>query len=79
MNTDGSYDWGIFQINDRYWCEHGIAGKRCNIDCTDLLNDNISQAAACAKKIYRDHGFAAWKEWKDYCIGKSLPTISECF
>lgn len=33
VNTDGTYDWGLFQINDGYWCEVGRAGKGCNIDC----------------------------------------------
>lgn len=79
MNEDGSYDWGLFQINDRYWCQVGRAGKSCNIDCKDLLKDNISQAAACAKQIFRAHGFYAWNAWKDYCNGKTLPSISECF
>lgn len=21
-NTDGSTDWGLFQVNDRYWCKN---------------------------------------------------------
>ena len=35
-NTDGSTDYGIFQINSRYWCDDGrtpgsknICGIRC--------------------------------------------------
>lgn len=32
-NSNGSYDWGIFQINDKYWCKVGSAGGDCNIDC----------------------------------------------
>lgn len=32
-NSNGSYDWGIFQINDRYWCKPGYRGGDCNIDC----------------------------------------------
>lgn len=37
VNTDDSYDWGIFQINDRYWCSVGIAGKACNANCKGKL------------------------------------------
>lgn len=33
QNRNKSYDWGIFQINDKYWCKVGKAGGDCNIDC----------------------------------------------
>lgn len=36
-NNDGSRDWGIFQINDRYWCRVGYPGGDCNIDCNSKL------------------------------------------
>lgn len=39
-NSDGSHDYGLFQINDRYWCEHGRKGKECNIDCNCRSNQN---------------------------------------
>ena len=32
-NSDGSYDWGLYQINDRYWCSTTGVGKGCNINC----------------------------------------------
>lgn len=32
-NSDGSKDWGLFQINDRYWCKNGYRGGGCNVDC----------------------------------------------
>lgn len=97
MNDDGTYDWGLFQINDGYWCQVGRPGKGCNIECNgnliskksftlikfsfqpDLLKDNISKAAACAKIIYKAHGFYAWVAWKNKCNGKPLPNINECF
>lgn len=33
INRNKSYDWGLFQINDKYWCKVGKAGGDCNIDC----------------------------------------------
>ena len=43
-NTDGSTDYGIFQINSKWWCNDGAtpgAKNACNIDCSgQLLNNN---------------------------------------
>ncbi|CAJ1071082.1 lysozyme C [Xyrichtys novacula] len=34
-NTDGSTDYGIFQINSRYWCSDGTqTSNACNIRCS---------------------------------------------
>jgi lysozyme C len=38
QNKNGSYDYGIFQINDKYWCKVGQAGGDCNIDCNSKWN-----------------------------------------
>lgn len=37
-NTDGSYDYGLFQINSRYWCTVGSPGNGCNIDCNGTFH-----------------------------------------
>nr|2RSC_A Chain A, Lysozyme [Bombyx mori] len=77
-NRNGSKDYGLFQINDRYWCSKGASpGKDCNVKCSDLLTDDITKAAKCAKKIYKRHRFDAWYGWKNHCQG-SLPDISSC-
>ena len=44
-NVDGSKDYGLFQINDRYWCK--TAGKRsknvCGLNCNGefIIIDSI--------------------------------------
>ncbi|KAL0831568.1 hypothetical protein ABMA28_002354 [Loxostege sticticalis] len=78
VNKNGSKDYGLFQINDKYWCtSSGPAGKDCNVKCSDLLTDDITKASTCAKKIFKRHGFNAWYGWKNHCQG-SLPDISGC-
>ncbi|CAK1600672.1 unnamed protein product [Parnassius mnemosyne] len=78
VNRNGSRDYGLFQINDKYWCSNtSTAGKDCNVTCNDLVTDDITKAAKCAKKVYKRHGFNAWYGWKNKCQG-SLPDISSC-
>ncbi|XP_055529484.1 lysozyme-like [Wyeomyia smithii] len=81
-NRNGSTDWGLFQINDRYWCDpqdkNKLSTNECKINCTALLTDNITKAAGCAKKIFKRHGFQAWYGWINKCDGKPLPDLSKC-
>ncbi|EDW76194.1 uncharacterized protein Dwil_GK15326 [Drosophila willistoni] len=49
-NPNGSKNYGLFQINGRY-CQQGRRGGTCNVDCDDLLDENIHEAAICAKRI----------------------------
>ncbi|XP_077292783.1 lysozyme-like [Arctopsyche grandis] len=76
-NWDGSYDWGLFQINDYYWCKVGYPGGVCKISCESLLSDDISTSTKCVKTIYGIHGFDAWYGWKYRCQG-NLPDLSDC-
>ncbi|KAF9406998.1 hypothetical protein HW555_012836 [Spodoptera exigua] len=62
-NSDGSHDYGLFQINNRYWCND------------DLLLDDISIASQCSKTIFGVHGFNAWVGWVNKCKGKNLPNL----
>ncbi|XP_013149139.1 PREDICTED: lysozyme-like [Papilio polytes] len=78
-NSDGSRDYGLFQINDRYWCSNtNTPGKDCNVTCKQLLSNNIRDSAVCAQKIFRRHGFNAWYGWANRCRGKPLPDIRSC-
>ncbi|CAO2581723.1 Lysozyme C-1 [Lemmus lemmus] len=59
-----STDYGIFQINSRYWCNDGKTPKAvnaCGISCSVLLKDDITQAIKCAKRVVSDpQGIKAW-------------------
>ncbi|XP_070597199.1 lysozyme C-1-like [Erythrolamprus reginae] len=74
-NTDGSRDYGIFQINSRYWCNNnqGPTANGCNKSCSDFTNDDITNDIACAKRIVRDpQGMGAWVAWRNHCKGRDL-------
>merc|ERR1711997_77042 len=73
-NYDGSYDYGLFQINDGYWCyasspAEAAENNDCNLNCSNLLDDNINDDEGCASLIYNRHGFQAWYGWVDNCQG----------
>ncbi|XP_022226709.2 lysozyme B-like [Drosophila obscura] len=77
---DNSTDYGIFQINDLYWCQPEGAEfsyNMCGISCNALLDNNIKQSVTCAQTVLKKQGWTAWSTW-DYCKG-NLPSIDDCF
>ena len=41
-NSNGSYDYGIFQINDKYWCKVGYNGGDCNKNCNSKYINKLT-------------------------------------
>nr|CAL85497.1 LysX [Drosophila simulans] len=79
-NTDGSNDYGIFQINDLYWCQPSsgkFSHNGCGVSCNALLTDDIKSSVRCALKVLGQQGWSAWSTWH-YCSG-NLPSIDDCF
>ncbi|XP_067627391.1 lysozyme 2-like [Eurosta solidaginis] len=79
-NTNGSKDYGIFQINDRWWCQPSdgsFSDNECKIDCVDFLVDDIAPSVTCSQQILRQQGWTAWHTLK-FCNG-TLPSIDDCF
>uniref|UniRef100_A0ABK0L7Z5 Lysozyme-like 4 n=1 Tax=Rattus norvegicus TaxID=10116 RepID=A0ABK0L7Z5_RAT len=58
-SRDGSTGFGLFQIRDNEWCDHGK--NLCSVSCTALLNPNLKDTIECAKKIVKGkQGMGAW-------------------
>ena len=59
-NTDGSRDYGLFEINSYYWCSGGPNSKydECNASCSSLMD--CQKNTNCAYKVYREQGYNAW-------------------
>uniref|UniRef100_A0A3P9PDF8 lysozyme n=1 Tax=Poecilia reticulata TaxID=8081 RepID=A0A3P9PDF8_POERE len=71
-NRDGSTDYGIFQINSRWWCRDGGVSRSngCGINCK-LLTDDVTTAITCAKRVVRGpNGIRAW--WVMWCSETAL-------
>uniref|UniRef100_F7BW92 lysozyme n=2 Tax=Ornithorhynchus anatinus TaxID=9258 RepID=F7BW92_ORNAN len=75
-NRDGSTDYGIYQINSRYWCQDGkTPGSKniCKIACSKLLDNNITDDLKCAKIIATEaKGLTPWVAWKNHCRNRDL-------
>ncbi|XP_044729787.1 lysozyme-like [Chrysoperla carnea] len=69
-NKNKSYDYGLFQINSKWWCKRDGATSHngCNVNCDDLLN-NVPKSIECALKVYNSskNKFAAWYGWRNKC------------
>ncbi|XP_030560719.1 lysozyme A/C-like [Drosophila novamexicana] len=79
-NYNGSNDYGIFQINNYYWCQPAngrFSYNECALSCNALLTDDITHSVRCAQKVLSQQGWSAWSTWK-YCDG-ALPSINDCF
>ncbi|KAM6474749.1 lysozyme C, milk isozyme-like isoform 2-T2 [Liasis olivaceus] len=74
-NSDGSHDYGIFQINSRWWCNNyqGITANGCNTPCSAFTNDDITDDVDCGKRIVCDpNKMGAWVAWRNNCKGRDL-------
>ncbi|XP_037348758.1 lysozyme-like protein 6 [Talpa occidentalis] len=74
-NADGSFDYGIFQINSHYWCNdfRSHSENICHMDCEDILSPTLLPSINCAKKIVsKTGGMKNWVEWRLHCAGRPL-------
>ena len=80
MNYDGTYDYGFYQINNYYWCYESKEPtyNDCNVNCSKLTDNNLSDDSACAKIIYNRHGYSAWYGWKNNCRSGTSKYASDC-
>lgn len=83
LNADGSGDHGLFQISDKYWCSP--QGWACNIPCSLLEDDDITDDWKCARRIFKQHravtgnGFNAWAVYRSHCSGDTESYVEGCF
>ncbi|KAI8039342.1 lysozyme X-like [Drosophila gunungcola] len=79
-NRDGSTSNGIFQLNDRYWCQPSNGKKShniCRTSCNDFLRNDISKSVRCAQKVLLNQGWSAWAS--GYSCIRNVPSIKNCF
>ncbi|XP_042868764.1 lysozyme C-like [Penaeus japonicus] len=87
-NRNRSVDYGIFQINNKYWCDSSYGKNACGIPCSDLMSDDISAALRCAEAVRRDtegfrgrgNGYTAWVAYNNKCKNRDLDRyMADCW
>jgi len=68
-NSNGTDDYGLFQINSGYWCSGpGTIANGCGHPCSDMFQCQTN--AQCALEVYHQQGFTAWATYnnnREYC------------
>jgi len=59
--------YGIFNIGSQWWCGQYSAGQRCNVQCSDLMDEDLTDDIQCARRIFSDNGLSAWGLKSDDC------------
>lgn len=79
LNDDDSTDYGIFQINNRYWCSDGKykSSNGCGVRCKDLLGESgVALSLKCAEIVRAESG---WKAWTTYYKCHNPQSNKDCF
>lgn len=64
--SSNSY-YGLFAIGSEFWCDEFKSGNRCNVKCSNLLDDNISDDVRCAMKVFKGLGLRGWNIGQETC------------
>ncbi|KAK4884112.1 hypothetical protein RN001_000383 [Aquatica leii] len=57
VRANGSKSYGLFQINSKKACTSNKRGGLCNMKCEDFLDEDLTDDASCAKRVYNQDGF----------------------
>uniref|UniRef100_E1BG16 lysozyme n=2 Tax=Bos TaxID=9903 RepID=E1BG16_BOVIN len=68
--SNESTDYGIYQINSKWWCKTPKAVDGCPVS-------HSTKAVACAKKIVSEQGITAWVAWKSHCRDHDVSSYVE--
>ncbi|DAA29816.1 TPA: lysozyme-like [Bos taurus] len=75
--SNESTDYGIYQINSKWWCKTPKAVDGCPVSHSKLMGNDIAKAVACAKKIVSEQGITAWVAWKSHCRDHDVSSYVE--
>lgn len=76
-SSDGTL-LGIYGIGSEWWCGEKEPSGGCNLKCSKLIDDDLSDDVACVKKILSQQGLLAWDVTEQDCIEEHRHYVSEC-
>lgn len=71
---------GVFQIGREWWCSND-GGGICNVNCSALIDDDITDDFRCAKRILSGYGESFETPWpgSEYCLKNQLnERLNDC-
>lgn len=69
---------GIYSIGSEWWCGEKVPSGGCNLKCSKLIDEDLSDDVACVQKILSQQGLLAWDTTELDCIDENRHYISEC-
>ncbi|XP_013777356.1 alpha-lactalbumin A-like [Limulus polyphemus] len=79
--SDGSANHGLFQINDRYWCQsanRSPSSNVCQLSCDRLRDDDIYDDVNCVLEMFHRHRFHFWPSSFGKCTGNLTDWVTPC-
>lgn len=68
---------GIYRVGAKWWCGHDEPAGTCNMLCSDLLDDDITDDVKCAIHIFSSHKLDGWGKTETGCQ-KHKKTVDDC-
>lgn len=83
FNTDSKTSgknvcYGIYSLCEPWWCNKTQKGGKCNLLCSNLINDDITDDVACAKIVMSSEGLQAWGTNVKSCSDQYQKKVELC-
>lgn len=71
--------FGLFQVGSEWWCnEDETPGKGCNLQCSKLLHDDITDDVECLNAILKEHSLKSGFGDGAKCLARANLDIEHC-
>jgi C-type lysozyme/alpha-lactalbumin family len=71
--------YGLFQINDKNYCNTNDKINECDVLCEHLNDDQFDNDWECVSKILEKEGFKYWPSYSKNCSNVSESSLDYCY
>lgn len=68
---------GIYRVGGKWWCGQDKPAGTCNMLCSELLDDDITDDVQCAIHIFSSHKLEGWGKTEAKCQKHKI-TVDNC-